>query len=137
MAVGGVVGRPAGADVLVADDDAAARRSTAEILRRYGMHVTEAADGDVALTQISAGTVGAIVLDVKMPRLGGLELIDALPDPPPIIVLTAGDWAEEITLRGRRRKVYALLRKPVQPAELVETVERALAGLPKGKTPAA
>jgi CheY-like chemotaxis protein len=111
-------------DVLVVDDDEAVRSSLAEILRWNGMSTAEAVDGLDALAHLETSQVGVVVLDVRMPRLGGLQLLDRLDDPPPVVLVTGELRDEEIN--ARESKIASFLKKPVAPLELVATVGRCL-----------
>jgi two-component system response regulator MprA len=80
--------------ILVVDDDRAVRESLRRSLTFNGYEVDLAADGAQALGQIAAVRPDALVLDVMMPRMGGLEACRALRatgDDVPILVLTARD----------------------------------------------
>ncbi len=116
------------ARVLVADDDRAVRESIAEILDHSGFDVTTACDGQEALEQIVAGGTDAVVLDLKMPRLDGLAVLERLQPPPPppgVVLVTAFEVATEV--RGRLGpKVTKVLRKPVPPRLLIEAVDDAV-----------
>ena len=80
--------------VLVVDDDQAVRDSRARSLRYSGYEVLTAADGVEALAQLSAHRPDAVIMDVMMPRLDGLEttrMLRANGNDVPILVLTARD----------------------------------------------
>jgi two-component system response regulator MprA len=80
--------------ILVVDDDRAVRESLRRSLTFNGYEVDLAADGAAALGQISTSRPDALILDVMMPRMGGLEACRALRangDDVPILVLTARD----------------------------------------------
>jgi two-component system response regulator MprA len=80
--------------ILVVDDDRAVRESLRRSLTFNGYEVDLAADGAAALGQITAARPDALILDVMMPRMGGLEACRALRatgDDVPILVLTARD----------------------------------------------
>ena len=80
--------------ILVVDDDRAVRESLRRSLAFNGYEVDLAADGADALTQVAAVHPDAVVLDVMMPRVGGLEACRRLRadgDDVPILVLTARD----------------------------------------------
>jgi len=69
----------AGLTVLVVDDETAVRRFAVRVLQRDGYEVLEAADGAEALELLRSGQVSidAIVSDIVMPRLNGVELMQA------------------------------------------------------------
>ncbi|MET7337925.1 response regulator transcription factor [Nonomuraea sp. NPDC005650] len=80
--------------ILVADDDEAVRRSLTRALAREGYHVSTAADGLRALEAAGGGRQDAVVLDIMMPGLDGLEVCRRLRaggDRTPILMLTARD----------------------------------------------
>jgi two-component system, OmpR family, response regulator MprA len=80
--------------ILVVDDDRAVRESLRRSLAFNGYEVDVAADGGEALERLRAERPDALVLDVMMPRVGGLETCRRLRadgDDVPILVLTARD----------------------------------------------
>ena len=60
------------ADVLVVEDEPDVRGSVADILRGAGYDVEEACDGIEALDMLAHNRVGAVLLDVRMPRCDGI-----------------------------------------------------------------
>ena len=84
--------------ILVVDDDRSVRESLRRSLTFNGYDVDLAADGEEALGQLAATRPDALVLDVMMPRMGGLEAcrqLRATGDDVPILVLTARDSVED------------------------------------------
>ena len=80
--------------ILIVDDDAAVRDSLRRALRLEGYAVELAEDGEEALERITADGVDAMVLDVAMPRLDGLETCRRLRaggSSLPVLMLTARD----------------------------------------------
>ena len=69
---------PRPARILLVDDDRAFRISTAELLRQDGHEVATAADGPEAGERLAEGRVDLLLLDVRMPRIGGLGVLEAL-----------------------------------------------------------
>lgn len=108
--------------VLVVDDDQAIRTSVAEILRDAGYTTAEAEDGLAALELMRVTDVGVLVTDVEMPRLDGLGLLNALDDPPPVVLMSA--QPRVVDARGVRA-VFSYLQKPVKPLVLLDAVVRA------------
>jgi DNA-binding NtrC family response regulator len=114
--------------ILVADDDADLRESLAEALADLGHDVVEAADGSAALARIAQGGVDAVLLDLRMPGLDGmrvLEEIRARADPPPVAILTAVPSAAN-TIEAMRLGAVDHLAKPIGRADLAELVARML-----------
>ena len=83
--------------VLVVDDDPAVRSAIARALR-VDYEVGEAVDGADALAQHSSTPADAIVLDLLMPEIGGLDVCRSLRhrgDPVPVLVVTARDAVDD------------------------------------------
>ena len=116
------------ATILVADDDRTIRRNLVLFLRSEGYQTLEAADGDEALAKVAQDSPDAVLLDLKMPGRGGLDVLAAL-EPSlaelPVIVITAlGGSAAAI--EAMRRGAYDYLTKPFDLDEVVLTLKRAL-----------
>jgi two-component system response regulator MprA len=80
--------------ILVVDDEPAVRRAVERALHLEGYEVGVAADGSEALQQLAVTPADAVVLDVMMPRVDGIEVCERLRsagDPVPILLLTARD----------------------------------------------
>ncbi|HXQ43167.1 MAG TPA: response regulator [Acidimicrobiales bacterium] len=111
--------------ILVADDDDAIRGSVSDILRLAGYTVTEADDGDVALTLMGTDRFDALVLDNRMPRLDGMAVLAAAENPPPAVIMSGNDLdpgrRKDLAVRG-----IAYLHKPVEPEHLLDAVATAL-----------
>ena len=84
--------------VLVVDDEPQLRRALERALKLEGYEVELAADGEEALRSVVAGPLDAVVLDVLMPKLDGLEVcreLRARGDQVPILMLTARDAVQD------------------------------------------
>lgn len=111
--------------VLVADDDRQMRRLVRMILEREGYDVVDAADGLDALDAIEGGRVDLMILDLDMPRLDGLGVLEelrarVLTSSLPVIVLTARSGEAETQVLDLGAQDF--LTKPVQPASLLARV---------------
>jgi len=117
--------------VLVADDDADIRELVAFKLEQEGHQVHAVGDGEAALRTISEVGPDLVLLDVMMPRLTGLEVVESLRADPttaglPVILLTAK--AQEADLeRGFTSGADDYIVKPFSPRELATRVRAALA----------
>jgi DNA-binding NtrC family response regulator len=66
------------ARVMIVDDEQDVREPLAEYLRTVGMHVITAGDGGEALTKLNGNPVDVVISDIKMPNMGGMELLSHL-----------------------------------------------------------
>lgn len=107
-------------DVLIVDDNESVRTSFNEIIMASGYSTLTAEDGVAALAVLQSATVGVMLLDVRMPHLGGLALLDTIADPPPVVLLTA---VPQQVLEYPPEKVVGYLQKPVNPGHLLDVVE--------------
>jgi len=111
--------------LLLVDDDADLRRSVSRLLRRAGWTVVEARDGLEALEMLEDLSPAVLLTDMRMPHMGGLQLIDAVRADDgalPIVVLSG--YHDVPVLELKRRGAAAVLDKPVAPALLRETLLR-------------
>lgn len=111
---------------LVVDDDPDLREFVRGILERAGCRVEIAVDGAAALAAIAREIPDVVLLDIRMPRISGDEVLDLLARierHPPVIVMTAAKRARDRALH-HRNPYY--LPKPFDPALLIATVETAL-----------
>lgn len=124
----------AGADqgtarILVVDDDHQMRRLLKMMLQRDGHQIVEANDGLDALDAIEAGQFDLMILDLDMPRLDGLGVLEELrarvvTASLPVIVLTARTGESETRVLDLGAQDF--LSKPVQPASLQARVRAVL-----------
>jgi DNA-binding response OmpR family regulator len=113
------------ADVLVVDDEADVRRSICEVLQVSGFTVVEAEDGAVAFGLLRENRYGMVLLDIRMPKLDGVTLLEALEELPPVVVHSAFSLSAD----ERQRlgvKVVQFLHKPVSPQLLLSAVQGVL-----------
>jgi DNA-binding NtrC family response regulator len=117
----------AGVSVLVVDDETAVRRFAVRVLQRDGYDVLEAADGHEALEMLRAGqpTVDLIVSDIVMPRINGVELMQAVTESHPHIpvVLMSGYATAALSELGIATPC-SILPKPFPAERLLAEVHR-------------
>ena len=110
--------------VVIADDERLIREGLRKLLELDGTItvVGEAANGDEALAQVAATTLDVLLLDVRMPRRSGLEVLAALGDrSPPTLVVTTFDDAD-LLLAAVRAGARGFLCKDVSREELVAAI---------------
>jgi DNA-binding response OmpR family regulator len=119
---------PHAANILVVDDDRATRHLTRAALTKAGYAVRVAKDGAEALSRLRTRRFDLMLLDVWMPRMDGLGVLDRLKPRkvrPKVVIMTSDD-APETLLRAIRKQAHQYVHKPVQPEALVALVEDTL-----------
>src|SRR5437868_1886387 len=114
--------------VLVIDDDEAAREILVELLGRVGYHAFAAADGRSGLDHLNSAAVPpeAVLLDLRMPGIDGFEVLRryrAQGGIAPVIALSAMDDKESV-VKAMRLGASDYLVKPIEPEEWREAIER-------------
>ncbi len=115
------------ASVLIVDDDAAMREALGEAARDLGYDAQSAASGTEAIDFLTAHSVDAVLLDLRMPGMDGLEVLRRIrsrPNPAPVTVLTAHATVAN-TIEAMRLGAFDHLTKPIGR----EDVARALRGM--------
>jgi DNA-binding response OmpR family regulator len=117
--------------ILVVDDDRRVLELLDLALTAQGFQVLTALDGDEALRQALEERPDLVVLDVRLPKKGGLDVCEALRRDPedgtvPIILVSASGETET-RLQGFARGADDYLAKPFSPKELIARVKRLLA----------
>ncbi len=114
--------------VLIVDDDAALREMVAEYLQRDGFEVMEASNGLEALLPVKRRRPNAIVMDLMMPRLGGLEAVKHIRklDPKVVVIILSANLNDDLHRQALALGAAAVFTKPVVLADLVLTLRAAL-----------
>jgi two-component system response regulator HydG len=123
-----VSGRAPQPRVLVVDDDDGVRYLLKDVLGEEGLAADEAASGSAALEAARAHDYDLVITDLRMPGMGGMELLTALralPRPPRVVVLTA-HGSERHAVAAIKAGASDYLAKPFDPEELIACVQRAL-----------
>ncbi|HWZ85906.1 MAG TPA: response regulator, partial [Thermoanaerobaculia bacterium] len=116
--------------ILVIDDDAAIRDTLRMVLEYEGYEVATAGDGRSALDALDEAPAAAVLLDIKMAGLDGLETLDrivAREAAPPVLMISGhGDIATAVECT--RRGAVDFLEKPLQRERVLVSVRNALSG---------
>ena len=117
---------PVQARLLVADDNADMRDYLCHLLRAAGYHVTAVEDGQRALEQVRAQLPDLVISDVMMPRLDGLQLLEALRTDPRTaavsVLLLSARAGQEASIEGLQAGADDYLVKPFAAADLLARV---------------
>lgn len=119
--------------ILLVDDDRAFRLSTAELLRQDGYEVTAVEDAAGAGAALAAGGYDLMLLDLRMPELDGLQLVEILRrrgDRTPILMIS-GFGTIESAVESLHLGAEDFLTKPVDPEELSDRVAEILDRRPR------
>lgn len=114
--------------LLVVEDDLAMRRMIEEVLATAGAEVVAVESSQAALDFLEAHEVAVVVTDLRMPRVGGLEVLkfakgrDAMTQ----VILLTGHATVESAVEALKGGAYDYLKKPFEPEDLRRIVERAL-----------
>ncbi len=115
--------------ILVVDDKEMLRDSVAATLSRAGFEVQVAQDGASALKSIRAKRPDAVVSDLKMPGMTGIELLErirAVDEDLPVVLMTAFG-SIDTAVDAMKHGAFDYLTKPFEGDELIITIKRALA----------
>lgn len=113
--------------VLLVDDEQEFVTTLAERLELRGMHVEIAMDGEMALSIIETDPPQVVVLDVMMPGLSGMEVLERIKaiDPKIQVILLSGHGATKDGIKGMQLGAFDYLIKPVDIDELIEKLNEA------------
>lgn len=121
-----------GQTILVADDEQEVRELVRTILEWENYTVVEATDGEDALAQAQATQPDLILLDVRMPKMNGLEVLERLQADPalasiPVVMLSVLTNYPEVGT-ALKNGATAYLPKPFEIPEMARLVKRVLMG---------
>jgi DNA-binding NtrC family response regulator len=117
------------ASILIVDDDGAMRDALSEAARDLGHDTYLAASGAEAIALLDAQAIDAMLLDLRMPGMDGIEVLRrarARPHPPPVTVLTAHATAAN-TIEAMRLGAFDHLTKPIGREDLCRVLVGMLA----------
>src|SRR5262245_23182632 len=115
--------------LLVAEDLEDARTTLQQLLHlSLGLEVDTAEDGAKALQMLQERPYSILVTDLRMPKLSGLKLMEAILEKklPVTVIVTTGHGGVEDAVEAMRMGAYDFLTKPADPQHLVLMVKRAL-----------
>ncbi len=113
--------------VLVVDDEENIRLVLSTLLGKHGYEVRTADSGESALAMLETFDPDVILTDVRMPKLGGLDLLDRLTqsgNPATVIVMSAYG-SVDLALEAMKRGAYDYVGKPFKPDEIVLALRKA------------
>jgi two-component system nitrogen regulation response regulator NtrX len=115
--------------VLLVDDEAPVRDSLRKVLEYEGYIVSEASDGRKALEALEGGNPDAVLLDIKMPGMDGMEVLkriveadSALP-----VIMISGHGTIQTAVEATKTGAFDFLEKPLDRDRVLLTVRNAIA----------
>ena len=114
--------------VLVVDDEASIRRTLREILEYEDLRVFEAADGEKALSMLRERSFDVVLLDIKMPRRDGLEVLSVLVEERPElpVIMISGHADIRTAVEATHMGAFHFIEKPPDLQQLLVTIRSAL-----------
>jgi response regulator RpfG family c-di-GMP phosphodiesterase len=114
--------------VLVVDDEKFIRDLLADFLKLEGYFVRTAEDGAAALEEITNAPFDLVISDLKMPRMGGIELLDAVGRvaPSTLTIIMTGFGTVETALDAMKRGAFDYVLKPFKVQDVVRVIQRGL-----------
>ncbi len=114
--------------VLIVDDEKFIRDILADFLGMEGYIVRTAEDGAAALSELHNAHYDLVISDLKMPRMGGIELLDAIGTAAPsaLTVIMTGFGTVETAIDAMKRGAYDYILKPFKVEEVIRVVQRGL-----------
>jgi DNA-binding NtrC family response regulator len=115
-------------NILVVDDEESMRDSCQQALSQEDNIVKVAEDGTTALTMLEKESFDLVILDLKMPGLSGMEVLNRIKqdDPEVVVVVITGYATVESAVEAMKSGAYDFIPKPFTPESLRVIVNRAL-----------
>ncbi len=116
------------ATLLIIDDEKAIRKTLSEILSFEGYTIDEASDGEEGLKKFKEKTYDAVLCDIKMPKIDGLEFlqkaVESSTDVP--IIMISGHGTIETAVEAVKKGAYDFIQKPPDLNRLLITIRNAI-----------
>ena len=114
--------------ILVVDDEKVIRDMLADFLGMEGYAVRTAEDGQSALGELQKGHYDLVISDLKMPRMGGIALLDEISKTAPdaLTVIMTGFGTVETAIDAMKRGAYDYVLKPFKLDEVVHVIQRGI-----------
>lgn len=113
--------------VLVVDDESEFRELVARRFQKRGLKVAEAGDGMQALQYLEKNEVDVVILDIKMPRMNGLETLQEIKKRHSLVevILLTGHGSVESGIQGMGYGAYDYVMKPFNLDDILFRISKA------------
>jgi len=114
--------------ILIVDDEPRFRSAYRELLAGKNRRIEECATGREALQRLGLRDIDVVVLDLRLPDIGGIEIMEWLARNKigTSVIVFSADQSIDSAIHALRQGAFEFIRKHCDPAELIESVERAL-----------
>jgi two-component system nitrogen regulation response regulator NtrX len=116
------------ATILIVDDDAEVRKDLTKLLQPHGYHCLESSDGKMAMECLKQQDVDLLLLDLRLPRLSGIEVLKRCrendPDLPVIMISGHGTIAQAV--EATKLGAFDFLEKPLHAERTLVTIRNAV-----------
>ena len=115
-------------DVLVTDDEDVFRANISRLLSARGFTVDTAASAPQCLEMLDARPAKTVIMDVKMPKMTGIEALGPLMEhhPDTRVILLTGNASAEDGVAGIKAGAFDYLSKPIEIGHLVQKIRQAM-----------
>ena len=114
--------------ILVVDDEESVRTILQRILSEVGYDVVTAANGQEALDKMSQSKIEAVLLDIRMPGMSGIEVLQQLATnwPETCVVMASAVAEAETAVEAMKRGAYDYIIKPLNRDDVILKVQKAI-----------
>ena len=114
--------------ILIADDEEPILFGLTELLKEEGYGVSGACDGKEALEKLRTNDFDLLLADLKMPKLDGLQILDAIKQEKILteVIIITGKGSIDTAVEAMRAGAYDYLTKPVEPDRIRSIIPKAL-----------
>jgi DNA-binding response OmpR family regulator len=116
-------------NILIVDDEDVARQTLTDILKLEGYNAVAVANGAAAIEHVRTHPVDLMVVDLKMPGMDGLQVIQGVnqASPDTEVVLLTAYASTDSAVQALRLRIHDYLSKPASPQQVVQSVKKGLA----------
>jgi len=116
--------------ILLVDDEANVRTVFSDILKKESYIVKEAKDGPEAMKAIDEETFDLALVDLRMPRMDGIEVLEHIKKRKPeiLVIVYTGYGSITSAVEAMRKGAFDYLNKPFSPQQLKSNIKKALEG---------
>lgn len=114
--------------ILVVDDERGMRDFLSIMLKKAGYDVTTAVDGEEAIKILHKDIFDLVITDLKMPKIGGLEVLKTVKElsPDTVVIVITAYASTETTVEAMKEGAYDYITKPFQNDEMRMRIKKAL-----------